>query len=150
MNVLTKRAKGNILNIQTYKKGGKNMKKIIKWITLAAASALTCVAFMACAPTSLDKAYEKLAMEGYKVQIIEADVNIKGHVGGINAQRTETDDGAVDMDVLMAYLFDSKSAAKEFYEEQLGKTSENDVGSLLREGKWVYMGTADAVDDFID
>lgn len=125
------------------------MKKTTKWITIVAASALAGMMLMACTPSSLDKAREKMAFEGYKVEEIKGE-GVEGFVGGITAYKAELDDGASETDTLMAYLFDSKKAAKEFYEKNKALAEEEGMGSLLRDGKWVYMGTADAIEDFTD
>ena len=129
------------------------MKKTTKWITLVAASALAGMMLMACTPSSLDKAREKMAFEGYKVEEVDAGIlSLGGCVGGITAYKAEVDDGAQEADRLVAYLFDSKKAAKAYYEanKAVAEATGAGTGSLLRDGKWVYMGTADAIEDFTD
>lgn len=127
------------------------MKKTMKWITLTAASALVGLTLMACVPSDLDKAREKLAVEGYKVTTMEGGVLMSGCVGGIRAIKEEVDDGATEADNIVAYLFDSKKAAKDFYEiNKAMMDATGNGGSLVRDGKWVYMGTADAIEDFKD
>ncbi len=123
------------------------MKKAIKWMPLLAVSALTCMAFVACAPSTLEKAEEKLVKEGYKVQI-ETDMgDVKECKGALMA--TKTEEGHTD--VLMAWLFDSRGAAKDYYNEykdQLNEMSES--SSPVLDGKWIYIGTSDAIEDFTD
>ncbi len=117
---------------------------------MAAATALMGMAFAACAPSNLDKAYDKMAIEGYRVQV-EKEKTDYGCLGVIRAEKTETDDAARETDRIVAYLFDSKKAAKTFYDAQKQILDENTaIGSLIRDGKWVYMGTEDAIDDFTD
>ena len=95
---------------------------------------------LACVPSDLDKAYDKMAIEGYKVTINKAKGD-DGSLGFVVAMKT--DEG--ETETLVAYLFDSKGAAKKFYEANKASGE-----TILRDGKWVYSGTEDAIDDFID
>ncbi len=116
------------------------MKKTMKWITVAAASLISALALLACVPSDMDKAYDKMAMEGYSVSIEKLQTD-DGCLGKLHA--VKDDDGCVDS--IFAYLFDSKVAAKAYFEENKGNAN-----MLILDGKWVYVGTEDAIDDFTD
>ena len=133
------------------------MKKRAKWLALAAASALGCMTLAACAPTNLDKAYKKMSAEGYKVDIIAE--NKDDDEGLLIARKSES---LTERDVIVACLFENKEDAKEFYEEvkynagiflaglAIYGVDAEDVGSPTRDGKWVYFGSSDAIEDFTD
>lgn len=110
------------------------MKKVI----LAILAMVSCLAFVACVPSNVEKAKEKMKKEGYAV-VAEEKEDTEGLVGGFSATKSE---GFGDVDNITAFLFSSKSEAKEFYED-LG-----DKSRAFQDGKWVYWGTEDAIDDF--
>ena len=116
------------------------MKKMMKWIVVAAASLVSTLALLACVPSDLDKAYDKMAMEGYTVAIEKVQTD-DGCLGKLHA--VKDDEGCVDS--IFAYLFDSKGAAQKYYEANKGNAH-----MLVLDGKWVYVGTEDAIDDFTD
>ena len=128
------------------------MKKIITWFSLTMVSALMCMAFVACTPSSLEKADKKLSAEGYDVQTVEVD---KG--GTLIA--TDFSD-KTEPEALYAVLFESKKDAKAYYDklkstrvmiEGIKEILEVDsVSSPIQKGKWVYLGTPDAIEDFAD
>ena len=111
------------------------MKKILCSI-LALASILS---FAACVPSNMDKAETKMKKEGYTV-IAYTDDEAEGLVGGFNATKFEN----FTTDSLFALLFESSKDAKEFYKDM------KDKSSAIQEGKWVYWGTEDAIEDFED
>ena len=118
------------------------MKKILKRIGLVLAIGVFCVTLFACVPSDIAKAKEKMAKEGYTV--VEIPENFDGCVGGISATKVDFQDGA---DNLTAYLFESVDDAKDFladWDETVGQ------GTAVRDGKWVYAGTEDAIEDFTD
>ncbi len=113
------------------------MNKTMKWITLGAASAITCVAFVACAPASLEKAQEKMEAAGYTVETEE--------YLGIGQIYAYNEDG----DVLSGALYESTSDAKSAYELAESMASAMPEGySLKRIGKWVVTGTDAAIKAF--
>ncbi len=141
------------------------MKKTIKWLTLAAASAITCTAFVACVPSDLDGAKTKLEEKEYEVVVTEKDdmgiLAPNGVVGMLYAERETTVtvakvDGTgteekTTIDTLEAWLFENKDAAKSYYEEYVAYMSskgEDVVVLVEQKGKWVYTGTEDAMKDF--
>lgn len=113
------------------------MKKTKIWIA-AVLAGLSVISLVACAPRTVEKANEKMRLEGYTV--IKTTENAQGFVDGISAEKT--DDGQIEK--LVALLFDSKKNAKAYYE-----SVKNSTNALL-DGKWVYYGTEDGIDDFLD
>ena len=111
------------------------MKKII----CALLAVLACLSFVACTPTSIEKAKEKMRKEGYNVAAY-SNKEAEGCVGGFIAEEK----GLLNMDMITALLFESSDAAKTFM-EQVG-----DSLNAIRDGKWVYWGTEDAIEDFTD
>ncbi len=126
------------------------MKKMMKWITLAAASALTCVAFVACAPSGLEKAEKKMDNELYNVRVEENVEGIEGCEGYLYAKQPSL----LGSEELYAYLFDSKKDAEAYL--KANKTvlqawaEEEDLIGPKQEGKWILIGTEDAIEDFLD
>ncbi len=110
------------------------MKKIL----CAVLAAVSCLGFAACVPSSVEKAEEKMKKEGYNVMAYQTQV--EGLVGGFIAEEK----GLLNTDVITALLFESKDDAKAFMEA--GGSSLN----AIQDGKWVYWGTEDAIEDFTD
>ncbi len=120
------------------------MKKLLKIIATSVLSVLACATLFACVPSNIEKAEKKMAKEGYDVKDIGKLGD--GCVGGISARKADLQDG---IDFLIAYLFESNDDAKDFladWEELVG----NESGTAIRDGKWVYAGTEDAIEDFED
>ncbi len=123
------------------------MKKFL----VALMAALTCFAFAACAPMNMDKAEEKMKDAGYEVVVSdekEAEfVAGEEAVGMIVATKGEFSlTGGADFDIVSAVLFESVSAAKDYYEKHKDEAEEDQI--IKRDGKWVYAGTEDAVEAF--
>ena len=112
------------------------MKKIL--CTILAFVSILC--FAACVPGNMKDAEKKMKSEGYTV-IAYTDKDAEGLIGGFNATKAE---GLFDVDNLTALLFESEKAAKEFYKDMENK------GSAIQDGKWIYWGTEDAIEDFKD
>ena len=112
------------------------MKKIL----CAVLAAIACLGMAACVPSNMDKAEEKMKKEGYTV-IAYTDEEAEGLVGAFTATKME---GLLDIDNVTALLFESSKAAKNYYEGLDNK------GSALQDGKWVYWGTEDGIEDFTD
>lgn len=111
------------------------MKKFL----VALMAALTCFACVACAPANLEKAEEKMEEAGYEVIVSDKAIpGVDGSVGSITAGKIG--------DGIIAVLFESKADAKEYYEEHKDEGKEDQV--VKQDGKWVYMGTEDAIEDF--
>ena len=112
------------------------MKKIL----CAVLAAVACLGMAACVPSNMDKAEEKMKKEGYTV-IAYTDEEAEGLVGAFTATKME---GILNVDNVTALLFESSKAAKEFYKDMENK------GSAIQDGKWIYWGTEDAIEDFED
>ena len=112
------------------------MKKII----CALAATLACLFLFACTPTSIDKAEDKMKKEGYTV-LAYTDDKAEDVVGAFTATKVES---LLEADTITAILFKSTKAAKNYMKE-LGDSSK-----AVRDGKWVYWGTEDAIEDFTD
>ena len=115
------------------------MKKGSKILSLACLFAVSASFLAACKPTSVEKAKEKMKEEGYTVEAYE--INEDGVKGGFIA----TKGTLLDLDSMTAILFETKKDAKEYYEEVGGEDSK-----WIQEGKWVFLGTEDAIEDFKD
>ncbi|MBE5743337.1 MAG: hypothetical protein E7358_01305 [Clostridiales bacterium] len=116
------------------------MKKFIKALTTCVVLLLTMVLFVACVPNNAESATKKMKEEGYSV--ISAPINAEGIVEGILA----TDIEGFEMESLTAVWFETVEDAKKFMEN-----FEEDENELIkRNGKCVYFGTADAIEDFED
>ena len=122
--------------------GGVMLKKLMKWFCLTLVT-LFCTMLMACVPSSLEKAKEKMAKEGYTtVNILPALPGADGCIGGIYAS-----EGLFDEDKITAYLFETAENAKVFlanWDKLVGK------GTAIQNGKWVYAGSEDAIEDFVE
>ncbi len=123
------------------------MKKKFAWISLAALTALTCVAFVGCEkeknlPADLTAAEKKMRAAGYDVEVDLVDEYSSeyypvGCVGEFEAEK--------GMTFVEAYFFEDVESAKAFHKSEEGK----EVGmSVQQEGKWVYWGFGDALEDF--
>ena len=110
------------------------MKKFLLGLLMA----IMCIGMAACAPSSIEKAEEKMQAAGYTVVAYE-DKDAEGMVGGFVA--TAGLSGLLGGDVMTAVLFDSKDAATDFY-STLAET-----GAVL-DGKWVYWGSEKAIEEF--
>ena len=112
----------------------------LKKVICAVAAAMSCLFLFACTPTSVSKAKEKMREEGYTVSTYSAE-DAEDVKGGFVAMKSG---GILDVDTITAVLFDSTKAAKKFMKES------GDKLNAIRDGKWVYWGTEDAIEDFTD
>ena len=112
----------------------KKMKKIIGLFL----AALACLSITACTPSSVEKAEEKMKKEGYQVLAYTDDE--EGLVGGLIATKAES---LLDVDTITALLFETKEDAEKFAE------STAQTGAI-QDGKWVYWGNEDAIEDFTE
>ena len=107
-----------------------------KKVICALAAAMACLFLFACTPTSVSKAKDKMKEEGYLV-VAYTDKNAEDLEGGFTATK-------LSGDAITALLFDSTKAAKKFMKDY------GDSLNAIRDGKWVYWGTEEAIDDFKD
>ena len=125
------------------------MKKFL----VALMAAFTCFAFAACAPLNMEKAKDKMKEAGYSVEVSDeaAAELIAGEKAVGILVATDGDfsfSEGLDVDILTAILFESTAAAKEYYEAHKGEEEANQI--MKRSGKWVFAGTADAIEDFTE
>lgn len=115
------------------------MKKGSKLLSLACLFVVSTSLLTACKPTSIEKAEKKMEDEGYAVVAYEVDKDkVDGFVGGFIATN-----GIISGDSITAILFESADDAKDYYKDVGGEDSK-----WVREGKWVFMGTDNAIKDF--
>ncbi len=114
------------------------MKKLLS-VLLAA---LTCLFLVACAPADLDKAEEKMEKAGYNVVVDETFSGLFDDdvVGSIIATKAG--------DFLTATLFEDAKSAKEYYDKVKDEDADKEDQIVKKSGKWVFVGTEDAVEDF--
>lgn len=109
---------------------------------------IACVGMSACTPFTVDGAEKKLEKAGYEVSIHEADSimaatlgNPDGLVSYVTAAKAEGVLG-LEGEMLMAAYFESILDAKDYY------NSGNTADDAKWEGKWVYWGTEEAMEEF--
>ena len=113
------------------------MKKFVKVTAIVVVCLMAVAMFAACAPSSVEKAKEKLGDKDY-VCIGYQDKESEGLQGGIIATKV------LSGEAITAVWFDTVANAKKFYEDISGDEKEN----LKRSGKCVYWGTDQAIKDF--
>lgn len=117
------------------------MKKIARALALVLTLALTCVAFVACAPKDVEAAKAKMTDAGYICAGIQDDDKEEGAVGGIFATKiTET---------VTAVLYDSSADANAAYEKYLEKYKDDTKKNVKKSGKWIVIGTEAAIEAFL-
>ena len=126
------------------------MKKILS-VFLAA---LTCACLTACAPADLDKAETKMKDAGYDVLLTGEDAAelLVGEEAEGMITATKMEGGLTNLSVhkVTAYLFESASAAKDYYDSKKEDMEDKDEGTVFKKsGKWVVSGSEDAVKDFL-
>ena len=123
------------------------MKKFLKIVSLALVSVMAAVMLVACAPSTVDKAKDKMEDAGYNVVTAIKVFDSEGYVGGITASKSIEDDDSWFGDVISitAYLFETPTDAKA-YADAWGK---RDVKAVTVSGKWAYVGDEEAVKDFL-
>lgn len=126
------------------------MKKFL----LAIVAAIMCIGMAACAPANIEKAETKMKDAGYKVETTtDADavkaLTGEGAVGMIVAIKGEFSlTTGISGGMVTAVLFESSSAAKEYYNKVKDEEAEDEDQIAKQDGKWVYVGTESAIEDF--
>ena len=117
----------------------------MKKFFVALLTALTCLILVACAPSDLIKAEEKLEKAGYKVE--DYELSQEGYVGGILATKGgslgDIIGGLIDGNQFYAVLFETKEDATEYF-NSLGEDTK-----AVQNGKWVYWGSEEATEAFL-
>ena len=111
------------------------MKKFISAL-LAALACISMCFLVACTPSNVEEAETKMKEAGYTV-IAYSNDDAEGLVGGLNATKFAD----LELDTITAAYFETADDAKAFYEKL-------DETGATQDGKWVYWGTEDAVEDF--
>ena len=112
---------------------------------------MMCLACTACAPMNLEKAEEKMEEAGYKVTVTEGDAAelvAENAVGVIVAVDVNISLSGVSGGMLTAILFDSFADANAYYKEHKDDEKEKEDQVIKKSGKWVYIGTENAIEDF--
>ena len=124
------------------------MKRFLKFL---AAVSLTAFALLtsACMPWNLDKAQEKMEKAGYTVTVSREDADKADDCEGciIAAKSGDGLLGILNTDTLIAFYFEDKEDATEFLADARG-LYETIYGTVKQDGKWVYAGTAAAIEAF--
>ena len=122
------------------------MKKIFG-LLLAICMCLFCVA---CAPADMGKAKEKMEEAGYKVTVVgeTAAELLSGAYAVDMMNATKSEGGLLNLEIetVTAILFESSSAAKDYYDSVKDDKEEDE--SCKQSGKWVITGTEEAIKAF--
>ena len=109
-----------------------------------------CVFFVACAPSNVDKAKEKMEEAGYKVTVVgESAAELLAGVTAVNMMNATKSEGGLlnlQIETVTAILFEDATAAKNYYDSVKDDQKENE--SCKQSGKWVISGTEEAIKAF--
>lgn len=117
------------------------MKKFLKILTMTLATIAAATMFFACNPSSIEKATKKMEDAGYTVSDYTESNDAEGFQGGIIARKGGI--AGIGGENIIAVLFDTKENAEAFHNDIKGIFQDSVV-----EGKWVYWGSEQAVEDF--
>ena len=125
------------------------MKKLLKLLSLALIAVIASCSLLACAPSDLSKAKEKMAAAGYNVIVTEAkEGNEDNRVGTIVVTKIEI--GATfEAESFTATLFKSAKDAKAYYEKNYGSDDKEDESTVKLSGKWIYWGSGETEKVFL-
>ena len=124
------------------------MKKIFKAFSLTLLLVFCASILLACAPSDLAKAKEKMEEAGYSVILTEAkEGNEDNKVGTIVVTRLSLG-SSFEAEGLTAILFKSAKDAKTYYEAHATEEDKEEE-TLKLSGKWVYFGTEKAIAAFL-
>lgn len=112
-----------------------------KFLTILA-TILACIFITACTPSNITDAKTKMAEAGYNVSD-PITLGIDGVLGGVSATKGGiAGSGLLGGESLTAYYFDTKEAAKNYYEANADKDN------ITLDGKWVFYGTEGGINAF--
>ena len=120
------------------------MKKFAKVFVSAILLVVTAFTFAACVPSSYDKAASKMKDAGYTVVGSTYDKTDDGAVGSFVATNVSLSNLG-NSNAITATLYSSSKEAKTAYDKL---KSEDTKENLKQKGKWVYFGSADAINAF--
>ena len=117
------------------------MKKTIKLAALFLVICITGMFLMACMPSSIDAAKDKMTKAGYSVE--DYPVNGDGVVGGIYAFKKSGSvfTGDLTTSAINAVLYETE-------EDAVNAVNAAIFTSPVRDGKWVYSGDEEAINAF--
>ena len=122
------------------------MKKALKVISLALAMVCCAVMFIACVPSTPEKAEQKLEKKGYTVEVIEVDgITSLGAPDGCECYVYGMNE---DGEIVVAYYFDKASNAKDYYNELKESVDDEDDVVVKKSGKVVVAATEQGWKDF--
>lgn len=125
------------------------MKKVFNAITLTLLLVFCTSLLLACAPSDLAKAKEKMEEAGYNVILTEAkEDNEDNKVGSIVVTKISIG-ASFEAEGLTATLFKTAKDAKAYYEKHVDDETDEEDQTLKISGKWVYFGTQSAIDAFL-
>ncbi len=120
------------------------MKKFTKLLSATLLTIILSVILVGCIPANAEKATTKMKEEGYTVTALE---NLPaGAVEGINALDVSIGLSGSKAETLNVYWFESIDSAKAYFES----LEESSSTLKKRKGKCVYIGTAEAIEEFED
>ena len=129
------------------------MKKFIKGCGLMLAFALTALVFVGCAPSNIEKAKAKLEEAEYTVEVYDEALvqlmaeDMEGLVGALYGLKGSIGNEGIEGDYVTAMLFESKKAAKAYYEANKDEIPEDTTVEIS--GKWLVSGTEAGVKAFL-
>ena len=116
------------------------MKKLIKALSTCLLLVVMAITFVACVPSNVEKAKEKMQEAGYKVAAYTDDDEDDDIVGGFIAYK----DNKLVPD-LTAIQFDSNDEAKDYFEDHKDNGLKKNIE---RSGKRVFWGNSSAIEEF--
>ena len=133
------------------------MKKLMKLLSVAVLSLVTCFMLFACAPADADKAKEKMEEAGYTVTVVDGDAAAAmadGAVAYVNATKLDISLGSgfdADGEMVSAVLFENSKSAKAYWDDHKDdiEDEEEDGWESKLSGKWIVTGTEEAVKAFM-
>ena len=117
------------------------MKKTIKLAALFLVICITGMFLMACMPSSVDAAKDKMTKAGYSVE--DYQVNGDGVVGGIYAFKSSGSvfTGDLTTSAINAVLYETE-------EDAVDAVNASIFSNPTRNGKWLYWGDEEAIEAF--
>lgn len=119
------------------------MKKLLTIISVLVVVVMATVLLMACVPSSMEKAKDKLEKAGFSVESMPIDIQdlSEGAVDALLAIKS------LGSGYLFATLFDSEASAKAVYDEYLADSEEFPF-IVKQSGKWLYLGDEEGIKAF--
>lgn len=116
------------------------MKKAFRFGLVAIIMALV-ITLVSCTPSKPESAQKKLEKAGYGVTVLEPSKEYEGAETVLMASKS----AGLKVEALTAVYFSSSDEAKAAYEKYVG---ENKSENVKQAGKWLLMGSEQAIKDF--